>query len=219
MRAVATGGMIRECLLVEFRVRGDGCPLADGSRTAEAVIESAPPLLRRDGNVLLRFTTTDAGLGGVLDEDDRIRYLHRSTVGGRDTFRCLAREPCVVHRLIDRGFLAESIRYRAGSERHVGAVAGQDVLEGVMEAAEVAGGVRLERVAPLGEEGGSPVEVLWDLTPAQVAALEAAYGMGYFEVPKRVTAQEVADALGISKSAFLERLRRGQSGLLERVLD
>lgn len=37
--------------------------------------------------------------------------------------------------------------------------------------------------------------------------------MGYFEIPRKATASEVAAELEIGKSAFLERLRRGQTTL------
>jgi predicted DNA binding protein len=57
----------------------------------------------------------------------------------------------------------------------------------------------------------------WSFTAAQEAALRAALSAGYFEVPRAATATEVADELGISKSAFLERLRRGLATLLEQV--
>lgn len=210
--------MISECLVVEFRVTGDECPLAAASREVDAPIDAAPPLRRADGYALLRFSTTSAPVGDVLDADDRIRYLHRAAAEDEYTFRCLSKERCVVHRLIDEGFLVESVRYRDGAERHVGAVVGQDVLRGVLEAAGEAVGVRLERISTLGEAGETPVESLWDLTPGQVEALETAHEMGFFDVPRSCSAAEVAETLGVSKSAFLERLRRAEAALLEQVL-
>jgi predicted DNA binding protein len=212
--------MISECLVVEFRVTGDECPLAEASRAVADPVDAAPPLLRSDGNTLLRFSTASQEIADVLEADDRIRYLHRTAADGLRTFRCLSMERCVVHRLIDEGFLVESVRYRGGDEKHVGAVVGQEVLRGVLEAAGEAVGVRLERISALGEEGdGAPVENRWDLTPAQSAALELAHEMGYFELPKRATAAEIASELGVSKSAFLERLRRAQASLFGQVLD
>ena len=211
--------MIEECLAVEFDVTGDDCPLAAASRAADATVECEPPQLRTDGNALLRFTARpDDALAAALDADDRIRYLHRSRGGERDTYRCLSKEPCVVHRLTDAGFMAETLTYRDGEERHTGAVVGNDVLQGVMSAAGDAVGVRLRRVYPVGPESPA-AEARWDLTPAQAEALRTALAMGYFSVPKGATAVEVADAIGISKSAFLERLRRGQAGLFEQVFE
>lgn len=208
--------MITECLVVEFRVTGDGCPLADASRAG--TIDAAPPLLREDGYALLRFSTPSSDVGSILDEDDRIRYLHRAATDGRFTFRCLSKAPCVVHELVGAGFLVESIRYTDGTEQHVGAVVGRDVLEGVLEAAGETVGVELLSISPLDEEGNSAVEGRFNLTSAQAEALSAAYEMGYFTVPREATAGDVAAEIGISKSAFGERLRRAQAAIFERVL-
>lgn len=238
--------MIDECLVVTVRVTGDGCPLAAASRAAGVSVAAQPPLLRRDGNALLRFAATpDDGLAEAVNADDRIRYLHRSRGGsgggaghapeasggrgagggsggaaggarggGYDEYRCLSLEPCVVHKLTDRGFMAESVTYNDGNGRFVGAVVGRDVLDEVMAAAGDAVGVRLEQISPLDASGTSG---RWDLTPAQEAAIRTAHRMGYFAVPKEATAATVAAELGIGKSAFLERLRRGQAALFDQL--
>lgn len=211
--------MIAECLVVEFRVTGDDCPLADASRETGAVIDAQPPLRRGDGYALLHFSSADPAVGEALDGDDRIRYLHGSETRDRHTYRCLSKHTCIVHELVDEGFLAESLHFRGGSERHVGAVVGHDVLQGVLEAAGEAVGVSIERISPLGGDGDETVAQRWDLTPAQEEALRLAWNLGYFEVPRAVTASEVADELDVSKSAFLERLRRAQNSLLDQMLD
>lgn len=209
--------MIDECLVVEVSVTGDACPLAAATESSGTRVEADPPLLRRDGNALLRFSApTDGELGGALDADGRIRYLHRSRSDGRDRYRCLSMHPCVVHDLVDVGFMVESLTYADGGGRFGGAVVGREVLRGVMEAAGDAVGVTLERVYPLGPESGDAAG-RWDVTPAQEAALRAASAAGYFSVPKGATAAEVAEELDISKTAFLERLRRGQASLFEGV--
>lgn len=206
-----------ECLVVEFQVTGDDCPLAEASRTASAAIDAAPPLARTDGNTLLRASTPDGRVGDLLDADDRVRYLHGSQIDGRYNYRCLSKDPCVVHDLVNVGFLVESVHHRSGTERHVGAVVGYDVLDTVIEAAGDRIGVSLERVTTLGEEGDAPIAQRWDLTPAQEAAIRAAIAAGYFKVPRDATASEVADDLDISKSAFLERLHRGQGSLFRQL--
>ncbi|QLG26738.1 helix-turn-helix domain-containing protein [Halorarum halophilum] len=210
--------MIDECLVVEVRVTGDDCPLAAATRATGTRVEAEPPLLRRDGNALLRFSAPRGeDLAGALDADEHVRYLHRSRGDGRDRYRCLSMHACVVHDLIDAGFMAESLTYAEGEGRFEGAVVGREVLRGVMEAAGEAVGVTLERVYPLGPQSGDAAG-RWDVTPAQEAALRAAMAAGYFSVPKGATAQQVADHLDISKSAFLERLRRGQATLFAQVL-
>ncbi|WP_115863313.1 helix-turn-helix domain-containing protein [Halorussus litoreus] len=207
--------MIDECLVVEFSVTGDDCPLADATRETGATIDARPPQLRRDGYALLRFSAGEGAddLAAVLDADERVRYLHASRTDSRTNFRCLSKHPCVVHELGDAGFMAETLQYREGVERYTGAVVGHDVLQGVLAAAAETVGVSLERVFPLGDEDDDAVAQRWDLTPAQEVALRTALEMGYFAVPRETTASEVAAAVGISKSAFLERLRRGQATL------
>lgn len=212
--------MIEECLVVEFRVTGDDCPLAAATRETGATVDANPPQLRQDGNALLQCSTSAAdadGLAAVLDADDRLRYLHAAGAGDRVNFRCLSKHPCVVQRLTDAGFMVESMRYDAGEERYTGAVVGHDVLEGVMAAAGETVGVTLQRIYPLGGEDDQPVADRWPFTTAQEEAMRTAYEMGYFAVPRDADASDVADALGVSKSAFLERLRRGQAALYRKL--
>lgn len=211
-------GVIDECLVVEFAVTGDDCPLAAATEATSATVDSQPPQRRSDGNALLRFSAVEGRLATVLDADDRIRYLHVSRTDGRYNYRCLSRQPCVVHELVDAGFLVESIQYRNGEERYTGAVVGHRVLEGVLEAAGDTVGVTLERIYPLGDEDDEQtVGPRWDLTPAQAEAIRVAHERGYFAIPKAVTAEEVASTLGIGKTAFLERLRRGQARVFEQL--
>ncbi|PSQ19287.1 transcriptional regulator [Halobacteriales archaeon QS_8_69_26] len=159
----------------------------------------------------------------ALDADDRIRYLHAARSGDRVNYRCLSKELCVVHDLTNAGFVAEALEYDAGAERHTGAVVGYDVLQGVLAAGAAhsgdggRAGITVERIHPLGPEDDQPVATRWSITPAQEVAIRTALEMGYFSVPRAADAGEVAAELGISKSAFLERLRRGQRALLDQV--
>jgi predicted DNA binding protein len=211
--------VIPECLFVEFGVRGDDCPLAEATRATGASVDARPPQLRADGNALLQFATADGDdLAAALDADDRVRYLHVARTDGRYTYRCLSKHPCVVHELTNAGLLADALHYRDGDATFAVAVVGRDVLQGVLEAAGDAVGVTLERTYPIGGEDDAPVEDRWGLTPAQADALRTALELGYFAVPREADAADVADALGVSKSAFLERLRRGLARLLAEAL-
>lgn len=211
--------MISECLVVEFSVRGDDCPLADATRETGTSLDAHPPLLRDDGYALLHFSSANGeDLATVLDEDERVRYLHLARNDGRFNYRCLSKDLCVVHDLVSAGFLVEQLHYRDGDARFTGAVVGKDVLRGVLDTAGDTVGVTLERAFPIADRDDSSVAVRWGLTPAQAEALQAAHEMGYFSVPRDVDASEVGAALDISKSAFLERLRRGLERLLGETL-
>ncbi|KAB1189885.1 transcriptional regulator [Haloferax sp. MBLA0076] len=203
--------MIDECLVAEFRIDGDDCPLARATTNVSVTIDASAPQLRADGNVLLHFTAPpDDRLADVLDEDDTIRYLHVTRTDDAYTYRCLSKHPCVVHELVDVGFLVESMQYNDGGATMRGAVVGNEVLRGVMEKAGQTVGIQLQRVYPLRTDEESAIGRAWELTSAQEESLEVAYEMGYFDLPRTITADDVAAELGISKSAFLERLRRAQ---------
>lgn len=54
----------------------------------------------------------------------------------------------------------------------------------------------------------------YNLSEKQRAGLLRALEMGYFEIPREATLEEVADSLGISAKSLSERLRRGLVNLL-----
>ena len=87
-----------------------------------------------------------------------------------------------------------------------------------------------ERVREYSDVGAKPVlRTLTDydgpagpldaLTPRQRRVLETAFDMGYFEVPKEATTEELGTALDLDPSTVREHLQRAQRNLLTRVLD
>ena len=56
------------------------------------------------------------------------------------------------------------------------------------------------------------------LTAEQYEALTAAAEHGFFEVPREVTLQELAEELGVSHQALSERIRRGTAALIDDTL-
>jgi len=59
---------------------------------------------------------------------------------------------------------------------------------------------------------------LFDLTDPQRAALTRAVEEGYYEIPRRVTLEDLAEELGITRQAASERVRRGAGKILCEVL-
>lgn len=59
----------------------------------------------------------------------------------------------------------------------------------------------------------------FDVTAAQREALVSALEAGYFEVPRRIRLETVADELGISDNAASARLRRGTAALVRNAFD
>lgn len=56
------------------------------------------------------------------------------------------------------------------------------------------------------------------LQPKQRQTLELALELGYFDIPREKTLQDLAEELGISDQSVSERLRRGLSTILEETL-
>ncbi|AUV81796.1 transcriptional regulator [Salinigranum rubrum] len=57
-----------------------------------------------------------------------------------------------------------------------------------------------------------------DLVPEQQAALEAAVASGYYETPRRMSVQEIAEALDVPTSTFQYRLTRAEAWLATRFV-
>ncbi|WP_293031738.1 helix-turn-helix domain-containing protein [Natronococcus sp.] len=64
--------------------------------------------------------------------------------------------------------------------------------------------VTVDHLRPADADGGGPVS----LTEKQRELLTVAYEEGYFDVPRRISQDELADRLEVSKSAVSQRLRR-----------
>lgn len=61
--------------------------------------------------------------------------------------------------------------------------------------------------------------VLETLTPRQREVLEVAFDRGYYDVPRRASAAEIAAELGLDDSTVSEHLQRAEHNLLETLLD
>lgn len=60
--------------------------------------------------------------------------------------------------------------------------------------------------------------VLGSLTPKQMEAILGALKLGYYRQPRHTTTREVAASLGVSRSAFEERLRNAENAVIEGAL-
>ena len=77
--------------------------------------------------------------------------------------------------------------------------------------------VDLKRMVEAGRD--TDLETATTLTDAQEEAITEAYRRGYYDVPREVSLEELADGLGISHQALSERLRRANKVLASEQLD
>jgi predicted DNA binding protein len=216
--------MIQECLVVEFTVTGNDCPVVEATADHDVVVDEAPPAHRDDERTLLQFHAEGEveDFAETLDESDDIDYLQVADGGSVAQCRCLLHDECVLRVLTTAGFMPHEIRIVDGTERFRGSVVGRDVLKEVIGTAQQLGNVELDRVAQVttgaNHDRGLDATIESSLTKQQREALVAALEHGYFEVPRGATATEVADDLGISKSSFLGRLKRAQQTVFKQLL-
>ncbi|MBU7010764.1 MAG: helix-turn-helix domain-containing protein [Theionarchaea archaeon] len=60
---------------------------------------------------------------------------------------------------------------------------------------------------------------LEDLTPQQLKAVNLAIEKGYFEIPKKVNLEELSNQMKISRTTFLEHLRKAEKKILSKYFD
>lgn len=77
----------------------------------------------------------------------------------------------------------------------------------------------LRKLTRVGDDADECADGDGGLTDAQRAAVRTAYEMGYFDIPRRASLEDIATELDISASACSERLRRAQTHLVETHVD
>lgn len=75
--------------------------------------------------------------------------------------------------------------------------------------------ISIDRLTSLGDFVSDGAKIL---SKSQRETLSLAYREGYFDEPRGVTQQELADQLGVSSSAVGGRLRRGTANLIKEIL-
>lgn len=73
------------------------------------------------------------------------------------------------------------------------------------------------RIAWAGDAKFSPESVTSSLTERQRKTLAVAYQKGYYDVPRRIQSERLADFLGLSKSTVSEHLRKAERSILDQL--
>ena len=61
-------------------------------------------------------------------------------------------------------------------------------------------------------------EILSDLTNNQKKILNFAKKFGYYDYPRKITSEELAEKIGIDKDIILENLRKAEKSIITKVL-
>jgi len=64
-----------------------------------------------------------------------------------------------------------------------------------------------------------PISPLSQLTEKKREVLLAAYKLGYYDIPRKITSQELAERLCLVDSTVVEHLRKAEQRLMTRLLE
>ena len=85
---------------------------------------------------------------------------------------------------------------------------------------DVGARVSLRRITRFDEDGGTTVELdVSEVTAKQFEAIEIAVSEGYYDAPRRTDLADLADQLGVSKSAVSQRLNTVEAKLVRSLAE
>lgn len=186
-------------------------------RCLDAGLRNLTELACRGTGCLLVVTLDSELPAGALDDVDGISWWEQLSAGDDPVYLCKvtpgarANPAAPVHELA----VSNSDITVEDAGLDVSIVGTQTSLARSVEAYREAGvDVLLKRMA----DYGGPRSALDGVTDRQREILETAYDRGYFDVPRRASADEVAAELSLDPSTVTEHLRRAERNLLSELL-
>lgn len=147
----------------------------------------------------------------ISEGDDRMRFIIRLS------------EPPIFSEVASQGGRIESARIENGDYRmtvHLPNSAEISLINNIIQETYPNAELIAQRqtVQPDESEARLYPAALDDLTQRQRTALETAFYAGFFEWPRDVTGEEIAESMGISPATYHEHLRAGQQKILQKLL-
>lgn len=209
-----------------FELRDERCTFVAASAAANCTIVKETSITRSD-DAMLEYVSViegsaDAALAAIR-EHPSAGPARIVSDGDRCVIEVVLAEPCVAATLADVGVPVRSAVARDGVATVVadvpttvdaGAVT-EHVLATHPKTALVAKRTVDDRIPGLPETDRAVI--LAALTDQQRRVVETALAGGYFEQPRRNSAEECAAALDISQPTFSQHLRRAERKILERL--
>jgi len=223
-RMTTTDGVVT----VEVSVSGATRPLAELARTAECRVEFEGLNRHEDGTLLL-FLRSEA----AIDEATLAAAIEASAAqsgtvvgsgdGGSLLEVTLPTTSPLAH-IIDLGVRLTDLTVDPGRSVMEFETPGEPAARSLVEILEERYvGVDLQTLrrddTPEREHVSFGHSVRESLTDRQLTALESAYRAGFFEWPHETSGDELAEAMGVSRSTFHQHLRAAQRKLLDAFFD
>ncbi|AUX10832.1 bacterio-opsin activator HTH domain protein [Halalkaliarchaeum desulfuricum] len=215
---------------MEFEVRDRDCFFIEASGVAGCRVRLEHLVRRSDGKLLEYFTVdgapTDRVLSLAADAPGIVdaRLVNRGVDGG--LFEFVVSGPCVTTTLADSGAIARSVAAEDGVGHVVASVPPHVDVRSVVETfrdrhacVDLVARRDADREVPVRTKSGGRVALTESLTEKQQEVLRTAYLGGYFAWPRKSTAEECAEALGIAQPTFSQHVRVAQEKVFDELFD
>jgi len=209
---------------LEFRLTDPECFFVWASEEASCRLTLEHLIHRSDGKLLEFFSVDGIHPGEVVDlaadasAVSEARPVRESPDSGLVQFVVSGR--CVTTTLADAGAVTRAVAASEGTGRVVASVPAHVDVRSVVETFR-ARHSETDLLASRQEDGSVPVRteqglkgtLAGRLTDRQLEVFRTAYLSGYFEWPRESTAEECADALGITQPTFSQHMRAVQGAM------
>lgn len=178
----------------------------------------------RDGaDTLLFYVEGDRDVfASILDDTDRIRKYDITTAGEDAHFAYIRDSPSEFDMELESTFdvpgllVVPPIEFWSDGTARLTVVGEPEALNSVID--DIPAEVRLD-IDHIGEYDSASVVPGVDLTSRQLEAVEIAHQLGYYEVPRRGTVEEVAERLGCTPATASEHLRKAEQKVMGSLVD
>ena len=223
-RTVSTGEQVRYFTLVLRPARGLVHPVDDALATVSGVARETLSYAgaRPDGTGVLfyRLRGEPPALEDALDS--RSDVLLYDTVGADGESFCLYLQVRIAESttmldecVLDHGLVIDPPVVFTGQEGiRLTVVGTPGMVREAMEHLPEGVGCSVERLGSTDDDR----LLLSALTDRQREVIETAFGMGYYEIPRRTTHEDIASALDLSGSTVDEHLRKAEARLMDQLL-
>jgi predicted DNA binding protein len=215
---------------LEFSLRDRDCFFVAASALADCRVELEHLVNRSDGRLLEYFTVAGADPDRVLSLSADAAAIEDARLvargDGSGLFEFIVSGPCVTTTLADAGAIARSVSAEDGVGDVVADVPAHVDVRRVVErfrAAHPESDLRacryVEEPVPVRSTRGVRATMTERLTDKQLEVLRTAFLSGYFSWPRRSSAEECAEALGISQPTFSQHIRTAQEKVMGGLFD
>lgn len=215
---------------LELQVTDGDCLFVAASAEAACRVTLEHLVHRSDGSLLEFFAVDGTDPRDVVEMAEDVADIPEARVVGDGidggVVQFLVSGPCVTRTLADAGAVARTVTAADGVGRVVADVPAHSDVRTVVETfrarhpgSELLARRRGERSIPVRTDLGLRETLAGRLTDRQLEVLRTAYLEGYFEWPRASTAEECADAVGISQPTFSQHMRGVQRTVAERLFE